>query len=174
MIWDHSSLFNVIVVRILDVIDSQVIEHAYTNDVEEQDTARFCDVGYLDRVQAEDNRFARTKDTPKDTNVVDEFLRRVCERADPVIDDVVPKLREDPVKHEQDEYPAKLRFVPVSCDGVGVFTVVVASADLVGVRLHASLENFERGTISHTHAMTKGTATLVRPTRPRLRRPHAG
>ena len=60
-----------------------------------------------------------------------ELLWGVRERADPIIDNVVPKLGEDPVEHKEEEDPAESRIVPVSGDGRWVVAVVVARADLV-------------------------------------------
>ena len=87
--------------------------------------------------------------------------------------------RKYPVEHEQDEYPAKPGLVPVSRVCGRRASVVVASTDLNSDK-HKPLEAFTGAigienilTISQTQAATRGTETTVRPTSPRLRRPHA-
>ena len=129
MVRDHRALLLVVVVRILDVIDAQVEKHSHAYDVEEQDPARFRDERYLDAVEPEANGLAGTQDSPENSYVVGEFLGRVGERADPVVNDVVPQLREDPREHEENEDPAELRFVPVRGIEGWVVAVVVAHTD---------------------------------------------
>jgi hypothetical protein len=130
MVRHDRSLLGTIVVRVLHMIDSQIVKDAYTNDVEQQNTTRFCDIGYLDGVEPEHNRFTSTKHSSKDADIVRELLWRIGERTDPVVDDVVPELREDPVEHEEYKDPTESRFVPVRGYGRWIVAVVVACADL--------------------------------------------
>jgi hypothetical protein len=75
MIWHHCALFIVIVVRILDVVDTKVEEDRHAYDVEQQDTARFCNERYLDAVEAEANGLTSTQDSSEHSNVMGQLLR---------------------------------------------------------------------------------------------------
>lgn len=75
MIWHHRTLFLVIVVCIFDVIDTKVEEDRHAYDVEQQDTARFCNERYLDAVESEANGLTSTQDSSEHPHVMGKLLR---------------------------------------------------------------------------------------------------
>lgn len=97
MVRYNRAFFNVVIVRILDAIDAQIVEDTNADDVEEKYAARFCDIRNFDRIETEYDGFASSEDASKDSDVVSKFLRGIGERTDPVVNDVVPELRENPV-----------------------------------------------------------------------------
>jgi hypothetical protein len=135
MVRHNSTLLNVVVVCVLNVVNAKVVKDTYTDNVEEQNAARFRDIRYFDRVKTENDRLTSTEYTSEHTNVVRELLGRVCECANPVVYDVVPKLGEDPVEHEEHKDPAKSRLIPIRGDGRGIVAIVVTCANLIIVSL---------------------------------------
>ena len=64
-----------IIVRIFDVVYTQIVKDPNTNHVEKQNASCFSDEWNLDAVQTKADCFTSTKDTSEDANVVSEFLR---------------------------------------------------------------------------------------------------
>lgn len=89
---NHGPLLPVVVVRILDMINAKVVKATNADDIKQQYAPGLGNERDLNGVKAETDRFARTKDSTKHANVMRELLRRVCDCADPVVDDIVPEL----------------------------------------------------------------------------------
>lgn len=92
MVGYNGTLLLVIVVRVLHMIDTKIVERGNTHDIEQQDATGFSNEGDLDAVEAEANSLTRAEHTTENSDVMREFLWGVCERAYPVIHDVVPEL----------------------------------------------------------------------------------
>lgn len=89
---DYGTLLPVVVIRILDMINAKVVKAANADGVKQQYAPCLGNERNLDGVKAETDGFACTKNSTKHANIMRELLRRVCDRANPVVDDVMPEL----------------------------------------------------------------------------------
>lgn len=84
-----------VVVRVFDMINTKVVKAANTDDIEQQYPPRLSNERDLDGVETEADRFPCTEDSTEYPDVMCELLRRVCDCANPVIDDIMPELLTD-------------------------------------------------------------------------------
>lgn len=94
MVWNHGPFLPVVVIRLLDVVNAKVVKATYSDGIEQQYASCLGNKRDLDGVETETDRFSCSENSPKDTNVMRELLRRVRDCANPVIDDIMPKLLE--------------------------------------------------------------------------------
>jgi hypothetical protein len=66
----HRALLTLDIIRILDMVDPQVVKARYTDSVEEQYTARLREKRDLDGVEAETDGFSGAEDAAEDADVV--------------------------------------------------------------------------------------------------------
>lgn len=92
VVGNHGALLPVIVVRVLDMINAKVVKATNPDGIKQQYSPCLGNERDLDGVKAETDRFARTKNSTKHANIMRELLGGVCDRANPVIDDVMPEL----------------------------------------------------------------------------------
>lgn len=81
-----------VVVRVLDMVNTEVVKAANADDIEQQYAPRLRDERDLDGVETEADGFPCAEDSTEHANVMRELLRGVCDGANPVIDDVMPEL----------------------------------------------------------------------------------
>lgn len=94
MIWNHGTFLPVVVVRLLDVVNTKIVKATYSDGIEQQYAPCLSNKRDLDGVETKTDRFSCSKDSPEDANVMRELLRRVRDCTDPIIDDIMPELLE--------------------------------------------------------------------------------
>lgn len=94
MIRNHGTFLPMVVVRLLDVVNTKVVKATYSDGIEQQYASCLGNKRDFNGVETETDRFSCSEDSPEDSNVMRELLRRVRDCANPVIDDIMPELLE--------------------------------------------------------------------------------
>lgn len=93
---NHGTLLPVVVVRVFDMVNAKVVETTNADGIKQQYAPCFGNERDLNGVKAETDGFACAEDSTKHANIMRELLGGVCDRANPVVDDIMPELLRAP------------------------------------------------------------------------------
>jgi hypothetical protein len=74
MIRNNRAPFPMIIIRVFDMVNPEIVKTRYTKNVEEKNTTSFSNEGDFYGVETETNSFSSTENTAEDADVVSELL----------------------------------------------------------------------------------------------------